>query len=126
MRAAVFEKPGEKFRIREVPTPAPGRGQLLIRVKRCGICGSDLHMTDSHSCFHPASGAIIGHEFSGEVVALGEGVGPEWREGQRITALPYQGCGRCARCLSGEPVWCSEVRSMPSGRAQGAFAEGNS
>lgn len=123
MRAAVFHMPGEKLQIREVAVPQPGRGQMLIKVQRCGICGSDLHMTDSNSCFHPASGAIIGHEFSGEVVALGEGVSPEWREGQRLTAMPYMGCGHCAQCLAGDPVWCAQVRSMPSGRAQGGFAE---
>ncbi len=123
MRAAVFEQAGKPLAIRDVPTPEPGPGELLIRVHRCGICGTDLHMTDAHSVFNPPSGSIIGHEFAGEVVALGEGTQGSWKEGDRLAALPYIGCGHCLPCLAGDPTQCAKARSQPSGEASGGYAE---
>lgn len=123
MRAAVFEQAGSPLAVREVPTPEPGPGELLIRVQRCGICGSDLHMTDSHSCFNPPAGSIIGHEFAGEVVALGEGTHGQWKEGDRLAVLPYIGCGGCATCMAGDPAQCARVRSQASGEASGGYAQ---
>lgn len=123
MRAAVFEQAGTPLAIREVSTPEPGPGELLIRVHRCGICGTDLHMTDAHSVFNPPPGSIIGHEFAGEVVALGEGTQGAWKEGDRLAALPYIGCGECVHCLAGDPTQCARVRSQPSGEASGGYAE---
>jgi threonine dehydrogenase-like Zn-dependent dehydrogenase len=123
MRAAVFDKAGEKLAIREVATPAPGPGELLIKVMHCGICGSDLHMTDAASCYNPPAGSIIGHEFAGEIVDLGEGTTAAWKEGQRVTALPYIGCGHCVHCLAGDPVYCTRARSKPNGASSGGFAE---
>jgi (R,R)-butanediol dehydrogenase/meso-butanediol dehydrogenase/diacetyl reductase len=123
MRAAVFEGAGKNLEIRDVPVPAPGPGEMLIRVERCGICGSDLHLTDSASCYNPPAGSIIGHEFAGEIVDLGEGTSGTWKEGQRITALPFIGCGKCAHCLNGDSFFCPDVRSKTSGRSSGGFAE---
>ncbi|GAB4142517.1 MAG: alcohol dehydrogenase catalytic domain-containing protein [Sphingomonadales bacterium] len=123
MRAAVFEGAGKPLAIKDVPMPEPGPGELLIKVERCGVCGSDLHMTDSASCFNPPSGAIIGHEFCGEIVQLGAGTEKAWKEGQRIAALPYLGCGQCVFCLAGEPTRCATVRAKPSGDSSGGFAE---
>ena len=123
MRAAVFEKAGEKLRIRDVPMPVPGPGELLVKIRYCGVCGSDLHLTDPASCFHPKAGAVIGHEFCGEIVARGDGAGNAWQEGQRVAALPYIGCRRCVQCLAGNPVFCPGVRSKPSGVSSGGFAE---
>lgn len=123
MKAAVFEGAGKPLAIRQVSIPQPGPGQLLIRVKRCGICGSDLHMTDAKSCFNPAPGAVIGHEFAGEVVQLGEDTSDQWHEGDRLAALPYIGCGKCRACLSGNPTRCAHVLSQPSGGAIGGYAE---
>ena len=70
---------------REVETPAPGRGQVRVRVEACGICGSDLHMLPSPAM---PSGAIMGHEFAGVVEAVGEGVEGH-REGQRVCVYPF-------------------------------------
>jgi (R,R)-butanediol dehydrogenase/meso-butanediol dehydrogenase/diacetyl reductase len=123
MRAAVFQGSGKGLAVADVPIPEPGPGELLLKVHRCGVCGSDLHMTDPASCFNPATGAIIGHEFCGEIMALGEGTHVAWKEGQRVTALPYRGCGTCVHCLAGEPVWCAQVRSKASGVSSGGFAE---
>ena len=84
MRAAVFEGAGKPLAIREIDVPKPGPGQLLIRVHRCGICGSDLHLTDTHARWQVPVGTVLGHEFAGEVVELGEGTHPDWREGDRL------------------------------------------
>nr|WP_205693932.1 alcohol dehydrogenase catalytic domain-containing protein [Croceicoccus ponticola] len=103
--------------------PNPGPGQLLIHVHRCGICGTDLHMTDIHSCFNPTSGSVLGHEFAGEIVQCGPDNEDRWREGMRIAALPYIGCGYCVFCLSGRPTRCASGVSQASGGAMGGYCE---
>ena len=123
MKAAVFDVPGKPMEVRDVEVPQPGPGQLLIKVKRCGICGSDLHLTDTHSRWNPPSGTVMGHEFSGEVVDLGDGTQHEWKEGDRLAALPYIGCGECYQCLSGEPFHCPRALALPTGDLVGGFGE---
>lgn len=123
MRAAVFEGAGKPLAVREVDVPRPGPGQLLVKVKRCGICGSDLHLTDPAGRWQVPCGTVLGHEFAGEVVELGEGTEAEWREGDRLAALPYLGCGQCFECLSGYPVHCGSVLSLPTGDLVGGYGE---
>ncbi|MFA7440216.1 MAG: alcohol dehydrogenase catalytic domain-containing protein [Sphingomonadaceae bacterium] len=123
MKAAVFEKPGVPLAISEVEVPKPAAGQLLIRVHRCGICGSDLHLTDPHSCWTVKAGTVLGHEFSGEIVELGAGTDEKWREGDRLAGFPYIGCGTCAACLGGEPFHCPTVLSLPTGDLVGGYGE---
>ncbi|MDP3175446.1 MAG: alcohol dehydrogenase catalytic domain-containing protein [Phenylobacterium sp.] len=123
MRAAVFEQAGSKLKVQDVPDPTPGPGQLVMKVKYCGVCGSDLHMTDAHAPRNPTAGSILGHEFCGEVVAVGPGVEGDWKTGDKITALPFIGCGGCAACLAGQPVWCSQGKSHAGGVVPGGFAE---
>jgi (R,R)-butanediol dehydrogenase/meso-butanediol dehydrogenase/diacetyl reductase len=96
---------------------------LLIRVHRCGICGSDLHLTDTHARWQVPVGTVLGHEFAGEVVELGEGTHPDWREGDRLAALPYIGCGTCFECLSGNPFHCPKVLCLPTGDLVGGYGE---
>jgi len=122
MKAAVFDKPGSKLEIRDVEMPKAAPGEMVIRVKRCGICGSDLHMSDSSAERPLNPGTIMGHEFCGEIVEIGAGV-TGWKEGQKISALPAIGCGGCAACLAGEPVWCRKTRSHSNGAVPGAYAE---
>lgn len=112
MRCAVFVEPGRPLLIEERPIPVPAANQALIRVERCGICGSDLHMT-SGSPFDVPHGSVLGHEYAGEVV----GVGPVgWlRVGDRITALPMSACGHCAACRADTPLHCSALRHMIGG-----------
>ncbi|MGE0827818.1 MAG: zinc-binding dehydrogenase [Hyphomonadaceae bacterium] len=123
MRALTFETPGKKLRCEEIAEPKPGPGQIKLKVKHCGVCGSDLHMTEAAASRNPTPGSVIGHEFCGEIVELGEGVDRRWKEGDRITALPFMGCGACAYCQAGEPVWCAKMISHAGGRVQGGFAE---
>jgi (R,R)-butanediol dehydrogenase/meso-butanediol dehydrogenase/diacetyl reductase len=116
MRAAVFKGAGRPLVVEEVPDPQPGPGEAVIEVGRCGICGSDIHMTSGHALDYPA-GTILGHEFAGTVVAVGDGVS-RVRVGDRVTAMPAAGCGRCELCLSGYPLACQEMRGMIGGFGQ--------
>lgn len=113
MRAAVFKGAGTALAVEEVPDPEPGVGEAVIRVGRCGICGSDIHMTSGHAMDYPA-GTVLGHEYAGEVVALGKDAGG-LNIGDRVTAMPAAGCGRCAPCLSGYPLGCAQMTGMIGG-----------
>ncbi len=108
MKAAVFKGAGQALAIEERPDPAPGPGEVLIRVARAGICGSDLHLTSGHGLQLPID-TIIGHEFAGEVVALGAGV-EAIKLGDRLAPMPYVGCGHCPACLAGRPHHCPQGR----------------
>ncbi len=123
MRAAVFEGAGKPLVVREIDVPVPGPGQLLVKVHRCGICGTDLHLTDPEGRWQMPCGTVMGHEFAGEVVDLGEGTQSAWREGDRLAALPYIGCGQCGECLSGQPAHCPTVLSLATGDLVGAYGE---
>src|SRR5437879_9524710 len=102
MRSTIFHGAGQPLAIEDLPIPTPGAGQALIRVERCGICASDLHMT-SGSAFDLPIGTALGHEYSGEVVEVGKG--ESWlRVGDRVTALPMSTCGECAACCSDTPL----------------------
>jgi (R,R)-butanediol dehydrogenase/meso-butanediol dehydrogenase/diacetyl reductase len=107
-----------------VDDPAPGPGELVIRIKGCGICGSDLHVTEMDGAV-PA-GSIMGHEFAGEIVAVGKGaMGPDgrWKEGDRVCSMPGISCGRCARCMSGDVMGCEALRMTGFGQIGGGYAE---
>lgn len=113
MRAMVFNGAGTPMVIEELPDPEPGEGEAVIKVCRCGICGTDFHMTSGHGSDFPI-GTVLGHEYAGEVVAVGRGV-ETLRVGDRVTAMPARGCGHCAACLSGYPLACAEMQGMVGG-----------
>jgi len=130
MKAAVWHKKGD-IRIEEIPVPSPGPGQVKVRVKACGICGSDLHEFREGPFIipsrpHPLTGrqggpVILGHEFSGEVVALGEGV-TQFSPGDRVVANPLIYCGECHYCRRGQHIMCTKLGTVGFA-ADGAFAE---
>jgi len=109
MRAVVVQAP-RHLAVEKVADPTPEAGQVVLRVSACGICGSDLHL---HQAGLLPPGAIMGHEFCGEVV---ERAG-ELRSGDRVCALPTLSCGRCARCQSGLGAYCTTQRPLGFGRA---------
>ncbi|HET8612085.1 MAG TPA: alcohol dehydrogenase catalytic domain-containing protein [Sphingomonas sp.] len=113
MRSAVFVGAGKPLVIEERAIPRPGPDQALIRVERCGVCGSDLHMT-SGSPFDVPHGTALGHEYAGEVVEIGPGEG-RLKIGDRVTALPISGCGECPACLADTPLHCISMQSMQGG-----------
>ncbi len=121
MRAAVFQGKGRPLAIETLADPTPGEGQVVLRVGRCGICGSDLHMAEGHT-FSFEIGAVPGHEFSGEVVAIGKGVS-RLRLGDRVAVLPFLSCGHCKSCLAGDPMGCPKQRIMGSLGVNGGYAD---
>jgi (R,R)-butanediol dehydrogenase/meso-butanediol dehydrogenase/diacetyl reductase len=117
MRAAVLNE-NHDLEVAEVPDPSPGPDELVLQVAACGICGSDLKLRPSM----PA-GLVMGHEFCGEIVAVGADAGARWRTGQHVTALPLIGCGHCLACLAGEPAHCDVADMVGVGGSPGGFAE---
>jgi threonine dehydrogenase-like Zn-dependent dehydrogenase len=108
MRAAVFKGTAAGLVIEQQPDPVAQPGEVVIRVKRTGICGSELHFTADPLRPVPPN-HILGHEICGEVVALGAGV-DRLRCGDRIVPMPFVGCSRCAACLAGQPHRCPQGR----------------
>lgn len=116
MKAAVYPGEGKPLILESLPDPEPGPDDVVIEVHRCGICGTDLHMTEGHDWQFPA-GCVPGHEYSGEVVAVGAKV-TTLKTGDLITALPSMGCGHCVACHQGNISLC---RNAPG--VMGGFAE---
>lgn len=113
MRAAVFDGIGKPLHIAEVDDPTPAADEVIVKVCRCGICGSDLHMTEEPS-FGLCQGDILGHEFAGEVVATGREV-CGLPTGQLVSVVPFRSCGHCAACLQGDPAWCAQMSLVGGG-----------
>ena len=121
MKAPVFKGVGKPLVIETLPDPTPAAGEIVLEVARCGICGTDLHMTDGHAQTYPAN-VVIGHEFAGEVVAIGPNV-TTFKIGDRVAAMPVVGCGHCSNCLAGETMWCdSGLNGILGGFGQYAIA----
>ena len=106
------------FEATSLPDPAPGPGELVLRVTGCGICGSDLKARP----MLPA-GTVMGHEMCGEVVAVGRGAGDRWREGMRAAVLPVLSCGSCGWCRAGDVAHCTSAALVGLGGGAGGFAE---
>jgi len=123
MRACVFHEPGRPLTVEEIPDPTPGELEVVVKVGRCGICGTDLHLTQADAGPYGAkAGAVLGHEFSGEVTALGRGVS-SLKVGDTVAVMPFIGCGRCRACLSGVPSECPKSRANGMGGAPGGYAQ---
>jgi 2-desacetyl-2-hydroxyethyl bacteriochlorophyllide A dehydrogenase len=118
MKALVVESP-RRAEVKPVPVPAPGPGEVLIRVERAGICGTDVHIYKGE--YVAAYPVIPGHEFSGTVARLGEGV-TAFRIGDRVAAEPNIHCGRCPYCLSHRGNHCDRWQAVGVTR-NGAMAE---
>ncbi|MEU6405204.1 alcohol dehydrogenase catalytic domain-containing protein [Streptomyces sp. NPDC046985] len=104
MKAAVIAAPKAPWEIRDVPTPEPGPGEVLVRVRACGVCHNDVWTAQGVFPFPSFSPAITGHEAAGEVVALGPGVTGR-RVGDRVgTTWVQETCGRCGYCRRNLPL----------------------
>lgn len=123
MRAVALAGPGQ-MELRDLAEPSPGHGEALVRVAYCGICGSDLHEYASYAPSLRAAGvfqAVMGHEFTGTVSAVGTGV-YGLMEGDPVVVHPGGACGECYYCQSGIPNLCA-TQVGTGYRVQGAYAE---
>jgi L-iditol 2-dehydrogenase len=125
MKAAVCEEP-HKIILRDVNVPGPGPGEVLVKVKASGICRSDVkgYLGTHPGVIYPM---ILGHEFSGEVAALGEGVESAYGDaplevGDGVIVEPLFPCGECTACLAGDYNLCYGL-TMAGHQAPGSFAE---
>lgn len=100
----------KEIRFDTVPVPQPGPGQVLVKIKRIGICGSDIHVYHGK---HPYTKYPVtqGHEVSGRIAAVGEGV-TGFRVGQKVTIEPQVFCGKCHPCTHGKYNLCESLKVM--------------
>ena len=118
MTAAVFRHQGA-VSIEDVPVPSPAPGEVLLEISHCGVCGSDIHF---YTQGWGRPGSIEGHEYTGRIAALGEGV-TGWSIGDEVVGGPSVRCGECEHCLEGRPSLCSTRDTPGLGPPwQGAFA----
>jgi len=118
MKAAIYPGHGRGIVIEDLPDPKPGPDDLIIKVHRCGICGTDLSMTRGGQWDFGVN-TQFGHEYSGEIVEIGERVAG-FRIGERVGVLPSPACGNCEACHShGNYVLCQKK----PGTAMVGFAE---
>ena len=110
MRAAMFNGPGRPITIETLAEPQPGPDELLVRVCRCGICGSDVSMSSGGPASLPLG--RFGHEWAGEILEVGRDVG---NDGARIAALPVPRCGTCEGCRTGNPLFCENAGYLVGG-----------
>jgi 2-desacetyl-2-hydroxyethyl bacteriochlorophyllide A dehydrogenase len=105
MRILVCGRPGD-ITISERPQPSPGPGEVVVRVRRAGVCGTDLHIFEGSHPFleYPR---IIGHELSGEVAEVGRGCAIA--VGQQVYVIPYLACGVCVACRRGKTNCCQRI-----------------
>ena len=123
MKALVKSAAEPGLRLAEIPDPSPGPGEVLIRVLRTGICGTDLHIESwnewAQSTIQPP--LVVGHEFVGEVLQVGEGVESLF-PGEIVGAEGHIVCGRCRNCMAGRRHFCANTVGIGVQR-DGAFAE---
>src|SRR5690349_15444095 len=105
MRAAMFHGPN-RITIETVADPKPGANEVLVKVCRCGVCGSDIALTGNGSMSLPLG--RFGHEYAGEVIEVGRDVDTV-RVGDHVSALPVAPCGKCAGCRYGNPLFCTNA-----------------
>jgi succinate semialdehyde reductase (NADPH) len=119
MRAAVLSAPQGPLEVEEIPVPEPGPGEILVRVAACGVCHTDLHVMKGEVAF--PTPAVLGHEISGTVAALGPGVeGPP--PGTPVASAFIMPCGTCPACARGRDDLCE--RFFQLNRLKGVLYDG--
>ncbi|MDP7427017.1 MAG: zinc-binding dehydrogenase [Alphaproteobacteria bacterium] len=122
MLAARLHEAGKPLQIDEVAVPEPAAGEVLVKVKACGLCGTDIHLAivgDLPVSYTPIT---LGHESAGSVAALGPGVEDFFAEGDRVALYPSASCGRCRYCLGGRESLCAASQVYGMAR-EGGLAE---
>ena len=109
MRAAFYEGP-RKFATGTLPVPEPGAGEALLRMRRVGICGTDLHIFQGHLDHRVPRGGVTGHETFGQVVRAPRDSG--FSAGDRVVVEPLQFCGACRACRMGASYLCYSLKVL--------------
>src|SRR6201996_846744 len=106
MKALVCIQPGE-FEYKEIDAPLAGPGQAIIRIRRIGVCGTDLHAFEGTQPYfnYPR---ILGHERAGDLVDADKA--PDFVPGEAVTIIPYFNCGICIACRNGKPNCCVKLQ----------------
>ena len=125
MKAMILYGKDDIRMVTDKPVPTPGVGEVLVKVKGCGICGTDVKIITRGMPKMPAFGEFTqGHEWAGEVVALGPTV-DEFKIGDRVAIEAHKGCGRCDNCVQGLYTACLNYANATKGhRASGMTADG--
>jgi 2-desacetyl-2-hydroxyethyl bacteriochlorophyllide A dehydrogenase len=118
MKAAVLEAI-KRIAVKDIPAPIPKDDEVLIKVKTCGMCGTDLKLYNGQ--YSARVPVVPGHEYSGEIVALGENV-RNLKVGQRVVSDPNESCGKCYWCRNHQTYFCKELAAYGVLR-DGGFAE---
>ena len=123
MDALTKQAPGPGLTLTQVPEPEIGINDVLIRVDRTGICGTDLHIYkwDEWAQHDDPVPMVVGHEFVGEVVDVGSNVN-DFHPGEIVSGEGHVVCGRCRNCLAGRRHLCADTQGVGVNRP-GAFAE---
>ncbi|MFC4254441.1 alcohol dehydrogenase catalytic domain-containing protein [Altererythrobacter xixiisoli] len=123
MKAATFQALHQPLKLENLADPTPDADQVVVKVGRCGICGSDLHMTED-AAYGCQAGDVLGHEFAGEVVGMGSEV-TGLKTGDLVSVIPLISCGHCEHCRKGEVQWCSQFSLQGGGYAEYALTRPN-
>lgn len=116
MRAVISHGAGRPLVVEQRPVPIIGPADLLVRIERCGICGSDLHAHDIAGA-PDEGGTILGHEIAGTIAQMSKGV-RGFRTGERVAVYPAVGCGTCAACRADNPILCPQAQWVSGGYAE--------
>ncbi len=111
MTRSLWGKAPFQYEMRDIPTPEPGPGEVLVRVTACGICGTDLHFLGRNSDWTP-----LGHEVAGVVATVGPGVS-RWQGGEAVAVENHLGCGVCEPCKNGRALYCRNMSTYMEDRA---------
>ncbi len=120
MKACIYTAPEAPLEVTELPDPVAGAGEVVVRVRNCGICGSDIHAAHYGMGMPPRT--VMGHEFSGVIEEVGAGVS-DLKPGDAVVAMSYLACGECEDCRRGTGFKCARMRLVGFGDVPGAYAE---
>lgn len=121
MKAAIFYGPNQPLKVEVVPKPKVEAGDILVKVAACGCCHTDLHYMDHGVPTFKKPPMILGHEISGNIAEVGEGV-TNFKVGDRVLLPAVSSCGTCVNCRSGRENICMNMQ-MPGNNFDGGFAE---
>ena len=108
MKSVVCNEPGSLL-VRDVARPVDKPGQVIVKIKRIGICGTDIHAFGGNHPFFQYP-RVLGHELSGEIASVGEGVA--LTPGQEVYIVPYMSCGSCIACRRGKTNCCTDIQVL--------------